>query len=358
MPDPSPYPYPFRNLVFEGGGVKGIAYLGALSELEERGILPRIERVGGTSAGAINATLLALGYTLAEIRDIVWNLDFRSFLDDSWGVLRDARRLVSEYGWYRGDFFHAWISKLVEERTGDPNADFRRLARRRRAGARDLYLIGANLSTGFAEIFSLEHTPDVPIADAVRISMSLPLFFTSVRSPDGEVYVDGGLLNNYPVKLFDHLGYIASTHFRETLYYKEENLRIGAVTADRRRRRVYNQETLGFRLDSEREIAHFEGFGEPRTNEIADFFDYTLALLRTLLNVQNDAHLHSDDWHRTVYIDTLGVGTTDFDLADETKEALVRSGAAHTRRYFDWWTDASEAVHNRPDIAARSRRRA
>ncbi len=44
--------YNFRNLVFEGGGVNGIAYLGALEVLEERGILTDIERIGGTSAGA------------------------------------------------------------------------------------------------------------------------------------------------------------------------------------------------------------------------------------------------------------------------------------------------------------------
>tara|TARA_Y100000815_G_scaffold226384_1_gene214278 strand:+ start:231 stop:413 length:183 start_codon:yes stop_codon:yes gene_type:complete len=52
--------YPFRNLVFEGGGVKGIAYSGALAVLEERGILPQIRRVGGASAGAINTGLNVL----------------------------------------------------------------------------------------------------------------------------------------------------------------------------------------------------------------------------------------------------------------------------------------------------------
>lgn len=55
--------YKFRNLVFEGGGVKGIAYVGALGVLEERKITLNIERIGGTSAGAINAILLGLGFT-------------------------------------------------------------------------------------------------------------------------------------------------------------------------------------------------------------------------------------------------------------------------------------------------------
>ena len=44
----------FRNLVFEGGGVKGIAYAGAVAVLEDKGILPGIRRVAGTSAGAIS----------------------------------------------------------------------------------------------------------------------------------------------------------------------------------------------------------------------------------------------------------------------------------------------------------------
>ena len=51
----------YRNLVMEGGGIRGIAYGGALAELEQRGVLAGIRRVGGTSAGAIQAALLAVG---------------------------------------------------------------------------------------------------------------------------------------------------------------------------------------------------------------------------------------------------------------------------------------------------------
>ena len=58
--------YPFENLIFEGGGVKGIAYVGVFQELQDREIIGNIKRVGGTSAGAINAVLLSLGYSLQE----------------------------------------------------------------------------------------------------------------------------------------------------------------------------------------------------------------------------------------------------------------------------------------------------
>lgn len=80
----------YRNLVFEGGGVKGIAYVGALGELESRGLLDDVERVAGTSAGSIVATLLALDYSVSEMWEILWSLDFRDFLDDSTGMVRDT----------------------------------------------------------------------------------------------------------------------------------------------------------------------------------------------------------------------------------------------------------------------------
>ena len=84
----------FRNLVFEGGGVKGIAYGGALKELNDRDILKKITRVAGTSAGAITAVLLAVGYSHDEVSDIVADTNFNDFADDSLGIVRDAERFA------------------------------------------------------------------------------------------------------------------------------------------------------------------------------------------------------------------------------------------------------------------------
>ena len=201
--------YHFRNLVFEGGGVKGIAYAGVLQVLETRGILKGINRVGGTSAGAINALLLGLGCSLPEIEDILKRLDFKSFLDNSWGYVRDIKRLLTEFGWYKGDAFRSWIASVIEEKTGNSESTFKDIASLKGSrGFRDLYFVGTNLSTGFGEVFSNEHTPTMCVADAIRISMSIPLFFAAKRTTRGDVYVDGGLLDNYPIKLFDRMKYV------------------------------------------------------------------------------------------------------------------------------------------------------
>ena len=74
--------YQFKNLVFEGGGVKGIAYVGAIKVLENKKIMPDIVRVGGTSAGAINAVLVGLGYSSAQTLNIMNKLNFKKFMDD------------------------------------------------------------------------------------------------------------------------------------------------------------------------------------------------------------------------------------------------------------------------------------
>lgn len=289
-----------ENLVFEGGGVKGIAYVGALQALREKGILKGIKKVGGTSAGAINALLVGLNFTQDEIKEILWTLDFNSFKDDSIGLFRDVNRLMTEYGWYRGDVFKAWIENLITKKTGFIKITFKEL--KGIFNFKSLYFVGTNLSTGQSEIFSHEHTPNMIVADAIRISMSIPLFFKSVKY-NNSIYVDGGVLNNYPIRLFDD----------------------GEP----------NSETLGFRLDSKKEIAILRDGKNPTATKINDIGDYVETIMKTLLEAQQNVYLGKKDWDRTVYINTLGVGAIDFDITDEKKNELITAGKLAVERHFD-----------------------
>ena len=106
---------------------------------------------------------------------------------------------------------------------------------------------------------------------------------------------------------------------------------------------IYNKQTLGFRLDSKEEIAMFRDHAEPVVKKIDNFMEYSWALINTILNFQQNIHLHSDDWARTVYIDTLGVNTTDFNLSDKKKQDLVKSGNKGAEDYFKWFDNETEA---------------
>jgi NTE family protein len=337
----------FRNLVFEGGGVKGIAYIGAMQVLSQRGLLKDIARVGGTSAGAINALIFSLGYDILTQRDILNSTDFRDFMDGSFGVIRDIRRLSKNFGWYKGDFFTSWIGKLVEDRLGRAQATFRDL---KNVKSPDLYVVGTNLSTGYSETFSLERFPDMPLVTAVRISMSFPLFFSAIRSGSrNDCYVDGGVMLNYPIKLFDRQRYIMENETdaaRFVDYYNRENALFLLERPDRSPY-VYNRQTLGFRLDTTEEIGLFR-YDEPQQGkEIKNFTEYARALISAILQVQENQHLHSDDWQRTLYINTLDVKTTDFKISDDKKAALIQEGIKGAENYFRWFENPEETPVNR-----------
>jgi NTE family protein len=338
----------FRNLVFEGGGVRGIAYVGAMRILQERTILPDIRRIGGASAGAINALVFALGYSLEEQDQLLRETEFASFMDDTFGFIRDIRRLAKEFGWHRGDFFDSWIGEVIARRLGTAQATFGEL---HEAGLPEVHVIGTNLSTGYSETFSHARHPEMPLAEAIRISMSIPLFFTAVRRGERrDVYVDGGVMQNYPVKLFDRLRYIDADDrelaVRKTEYYAGANSRLEAIRPGRSPY-IYNRQTLGLRLDTREEIGLFR-YDEPlQGKRIAGFTHYARALLGAAMKAQDGVHLHSDDWQRTVYIDTLEVGSTDFKVSAELKAALVEEGVRGVNRYFRWFDDPTEAPVNR-----------
>ncbi len=236
----------FRNLIFEGGGMKGLAYIGAVQVLEEKRYLSDIKRVGGTSAGAINALIFALGYSVKEQREIIESKDFKEFMDDSPLASTNIYRLVTDFGWNKGDEFLVWIDEKIEKKLGKKKATFQDLID---ANIPALYITGTNLSTGYVEFFSAESHSNIPIADALRITMAIPIYFSAVRFFKGKsctvnssknkgchVYVDGGVIMNYPVKIFDRESCIYDNETkakREVDYYAQKNKIISDSKSER-----------------------------------------------------------------------------------------------------------------------------
>lgn len=210
--------YNYKNLVLEGGGVRGFAYAGVFSVLEEKGILQQVENVGGSSAGSVAGMLVSIGYTAFEIGSLMKELPVEQFNDGRGGLLGKYKRFKKNFGIYKGIAFEKWLQQLVKHKTGDPLLTFEQLHNLHVNNKlyKDFYCTGTNLSKQQLEIFSYQNTPSMPLALAVRISGGVPLYFEPValdnqlqkiKSSDTlsfiNYYVDGGMLANYPISMFD-----------------------------------------------------------------------------------------------------------------------------------------------------------
>jgi len=283
-----------------------------------------------------------MGAGWEDIRDIVGGTDFRKFMDDSWGLIRDVNRLIKDYGWYKGDAFAKWMKKQLYALSGKQNltfADLESLKNQNPEQYRSLYIVGTNLSTQIPEIYSPEHTPAVEIWYAVRISMSIPFFFAAVKKDD-DILVDGGVTWNYPIDIFDDKKYLSNPN-NPSLYTIPTYPTIYSAT------HVYNKETLGFRVDTKDEISAEQQAWRLPPQEIENFGDYAKALIGFMTDMANKVHLHQNDWHRTVFIDANGVKTTDFDLPPEQVTELIESGEQGIKAYFEWFEDENESPLNR-----------
>jgi NTE family protein len=82
-----------KNLVLEGAGIRGIAYSGAIKSLEQHDLIKGIDKVGGTSAGAIAALALSLGYSADEIETLIENTKIQKFNDGQFFFIGGLTRL-------------------------------------------------------------------------------------------------------------------------------------------------------------------------------------------------------------------------------------------------------------------------
>lgn len=326
---PSAAPPRYRNLVMEGGGVRGIAYGGALQELEKHGILQHIERVGGTSAGAIQAALLAVGYSPDEIVDVINHTPVQRLNDGRFMFVGGSSRLLKQYGWYRGDEFTTYLSELVARKTQKPGltlGELHALARQQPGHYRDLYTTGTNLTLQRTQVFSYETNPTMRVADAVRISMSIPLYYRAVLLDSTgnvvpgkplpgqrvQVVVDGGLLANYPLRTFDQPRYLPS----------------GCPTST-------NPETLGLRLDRDEQIALdtlASGRQALAPRAITNFNAYLGALYSVALENLNPAE--PADWPRTISISTMGFSPKVKRVPLVQKQQLIESGRRGAQQFL------------------------
>ncbi len=315
---------PYRNLVLEGGGIRGVAYCGAIEELERQGVLQHIKRVGGTSAGAIHASMLALGFSGKEITELVNNVKFESFNDGRYIFIGGISRTIKRFGWYQGKRFTHWIEKRIETKTGNKNLTLGQLHDLAKEGnAKDLFVLATNLSQQRSVVLSYQTYPNMRVADAVRASMSIPLYYSAVFVDSlGRVYdrpqidiktdvlVDGGVTHNYPVSLFDQNQFLTNP---------DTTLQPNSV--------VLNNETLGLSLDRSEQIKLNNGNGEGiAPYSINGFTDYVSAFYNLVMEKVNYRNFNPENIKRTISIDYKNISQRVRKLTLAEKTLMMDSG--------------------------------
>ena len=195
------------GVVLSGGGAKGLSHIGVLQELEKNGV--RIDYIGGTSMGAIIGALYAVGYSPEEMLQLLEDSDFSAILADKvdrrYKTTFDKehgekyaltlpiqnRKIGIPLSLSKGQGVLNLLTKLFEP--VDSISDFSKLPI-------PFYCIGTELATGDMEVFE---SGSLPLA--VRASSSYPTFFQPVEI-DNELYIDGGIVANFPIDIMRSKG--------------------------------------------------------------------------------------------------------------------------------------------------------
>ena len=294
------------DAVFEGGGMRGIGFVGAALKFEQQGY--KFRRLAGSSAGAIVAALLAAGYSAQEIYDQMKEVDFAMFKQSNAlnnigpiGMFINANK---SFGIYETDYFENWIEQKLAAKniyTFNDIGDKLKLTASDVTDGRllvlpdDLAKFGINPRT-------------FKISTAIRMSMGIPVFYKPYElvDVDGHIHyvVDGGLLSNYPVWILDS----------------------GNDALD--------VPVIGFRF-----VHRFGSEKSKKTNLLT----YMKHIISTIIESHDD-ECHTiirGDLQRTVYIDTrvgdTNVGITDFNLPSERIEGLFTNGYTAATAFLAEW---------------------
>lgn len=312
------------DLVLEGGGVKGIGLVGAVGTLRTR--YPDVQRVAGTSAGAIVASLIAAGLSDAELDQTMRSLDYSRFEQGDWldhlGVVGKGLELLLHGGIYQTDYLHGWITEQLAShgvhtwgdlRYTDPDPDIGVTEQNKRY---KLVVIVSDLSRGrmlrlpwdYQELCGLD--PDrIAVADAVTASASIPFFFRAQhltcgpkQNGDKLTLTDGGTLSNYPIGIFDRPN---GTEPRWP--------------------------TLGVKLSARMKPA---AEWRPADNPI----EMCMRLFETMMDAHDNSYVDQKSVQdRTVFVDTTGVSATNFKLTNEVRDQLFTEGQTSAAKFLATW---------------------
>ena len=183
------------TLILSGGGVSGILYAGVFKALDELDILKNIKTIIGVSAGTLYSFMYLMGYNTNEIVKFAETFNGSKITSVKNFDTISFDKVLIEYGLDNGESFKKVFNKIAKQKNINPEITLLEFYNINKIK----FVIGATNIDKFEEVyFSYESTPNVKLFDALRASISIPIYFTPVKI-NNELYVDGGCMNNFPI---------------------------------------------------------------------------------------------------------------------------------------------------------------
>jgi len=180
----------YNTLILSGGGMKAISIIGALKYFEEENILKDFKTFIGSSAGAVLAYLITIGYTSNELTEVI------SKIDPSCLIKNDIENFFTNYGVFNICDIVELIESMAKQKKTTLKITFKEHFKKFK---KNLKIIGTNLTKTKTECFSYKITPYMNIYKALEITMAVPYIFCPINY-NNNLYCDGGVSCNVPFK--------------------------------------------------------------------------------------------------------------------------------------------------------------
>lgn len=293
----------YKSLCFEGGGVKGYAYCGAIKELSNQNILNNISNYAGSSIGAFFAVLLNIGFSGSEVYKLKDELIFKikgfnCFCSSVYSIWKSYG--INDISILEKEFRKVISRKIDPEITLEELYNFTK---------KELVIVTCNLNNEKAVYLHHSKYPKVKLIEALLASVSVPFVFKPRKyNFEGvlDYYIDGGSVDNYPIWIFNDINKL----YNGDLENVEKNL--------------IPKDTLGIKLLDKNE--NNDKFVFKGRKNLSSIFKYSISLLNTIM-LQNERSIISESYiEQTISINTYNIEFSDFNLNKDKRYILVKSG--------------------------------
>lgn len=280
------------NLVIAGGGVKAYSAIGAIRYLERD---MKFDRIAGVSAGSIIATLLAVGCDSYSIQSLYDEADLSKYVLKYKSILT-YMKIISRNGIYDiSEFRDSTIHKLLSEACNNGDITFSEIYERY---GKVLVISGSCINMRETHYYHYISNPDMKVKQAIAISCCVPFLFTPV-SWKSDTLVDGGLIENYPLYIFNDNN-IPNSKIEPVV---DNGLKL-------------NNDTIGIK------------FSDTYSDNKSDtFIKFIKCLVLTMLTNNEKKYIRPDYFEKTISIDTGDIeSVSNLNLNLDDKNKLLDAG--------------------------------